>query len=222
MVLSVWERVAVNVALAASAATILSVTGQRTGFARKATPDTRDEQTRYIFSGVLCAGIALWPVVWDACIGLNVVLHQPKLLLGFLFPMVMGAVELFVIMQRSARESKSQSLFAHHEMNADAGAIISAAFAMGSLFLRSSTQNYAATHILMYGLLLVIAFVVPTISVDPNSRTAILVRSVQKVLLSYALGFVVTGISMDLVKRIFDDAGAQLPVPPATATAAAQ
>ena len=65
----------------------------------------------------------------------------------------------------------------------------------------------------MYGLLLVIAFVVPTISVDPNSRTAILIRSAQKVLLSYSLGFVVTGISMDLVKRIFDDAGAQLPVP---------
>lgn len=207
--LSQWSRVAICGGLFAAAAAVVMITTQRVyNYTERTDLDARDEKTRYVFAGTLAVGAMLWPVVWEVCIGMNTLMRQKNLMLGFLFPLFMAAVELGVITQRTSRESKSQSLFAHHELNSDASAIISAAFAMGSLFLRA--RNPTATHIIMYGLLLCITFVVPTISVEPDSRTAVLLRSGQKVLLSYSLGFVITGISMDLVQPIFDHAGTQL------------
>lgn len=161
--------------------------------------DDEDENTRYLYNSVLLGGILLWPLIFDLCVGLKNLIHQPRILFGFFWmPLIVTLDMVFVEINNSKGD------FMHHELSRDTSTIISAAFAMGSLFY-ASQKNYSSTHIIMYALLLCIAFIVPTISVPTNTKQAALVRSIQKVALNYAIGFVICGISVDLLKNVFPD-----------------
>ena len=86
--------------------------------------------------------------------------------------------------------------------------IISAAFAMGSLLL-GSRRNTPVNYMIMYALLFCVAFLVPTLQIPPESKESIMWRSVQKVVLNYAIGFTIAGISTDILGNVFTvpDAG---------------
>jgi hypothetical protein len=86
--------------------------------------------------------------------------------------------------------------------------IISAAFAMGSLLL-GSRRNTPVNYMIMYALLFCVAFLVPTLQIPPETKESIMWRSVQKVVLNYAIGFTIAGISTDIWGNVFTapDAG---------------
>jgi hypothetical protein len=174
--------------------------------------DREEEEIRLVFNAVLTVGVLWWPIVWDATIGLHRLIEEPRLLLGFIWVPVLTMLELQYVSQFSAATGKAgraSALFQHSDLNSDTSAIISAAFAMGSL-LYSSSKNYTATHIIMYALVFCLAFVVPTLQVPPETKAAVMWRSVQKLILNYAIGFIISGICTDLLKGLFshDDATA--------------
>lgn len=167
--------------------------------------DREEEETRLVFNAVLTVGVLWWPIVWDATIGLHRLIEEPRLLLGFIWVPVLTMLELQYVSQFSAATGKAgraSALFQHSDLNSDTSAIISAAFAMGSL-LYSSSKNYTATHIIMYALVFCLAFVVPTLQVPPETKAAVMWRSVQKLILNYAIGFIISGICTDLLKGVF-------------------
>ena len=85
-------------------------------------------------------------------------------------------------------------------LKTDANTIISAAFAIGTLMASLKKHDKAqGANLVMYALLLCVAFVMPTSDVPATSRISILIRSSQKVCLNYAIGFILAGISLDLV-----------------------
>jgi len=168
--------------------------------------DRQEEEIRLIFNAVLTVGVLWWPLVWDATIGLDKLIEQPRLLPGFLWVPVLTMMELQYVSKFSAATGKAgraSALFQHSDLNADTSSIISAAFAMGSLFF-SSTKNYTATHIIMYALVFCLAFVVPTLQVPPETKEAVMWRSVQHLILNYSIGFIISGISTDLLKKLFN------------------
>ena len=74
------------------------------------------------------------------------------------------------------------------------------AFAIGTLLVSMKRHGKAqGANLVMYALLLCVAFVMPTSDVPATSRLSILIRSSQKVCLNWAIGFVLAGISLDLV-----------------------
>ena len=65
--------------------------------------DRQDEDMRVIYNGVLASSVLLWPVIFDATIGLSQLFAKPKLLVGFFWPIVLGLTELNYVSRFSSR-----------------------------------------------------------------------------------------------------------------------
>ena len=161
-----------------------------------------DEVMRYYVNAVLALGLLLWPLIWDAAVGggLARLATQPKLFLALLWPLVMVLVDLQYVRNRSQDALFFESLHRVGYLQSDANTIITAAFAIGTLITSVHKQNKGeGVRVVMYALLLCVAFVIPTSDVPVTSRAALIVRSGQKVCLNYAIGFVIAGIMLDLL-----------------------
>lgn len=166
----------------------------------KGSKERQDEQMRLVYNAVLTSSVLVWPMVFDATIGLDKLLKNPKLVVGFFWPIIISMTELNYVSKFSTstgKDGKSSSWFQQADLNADTGAIISAAFAMGSLLI-GSRKTTGVNYILMYALLFCVAFLVPTLQVPPDTKEGVMWRSVQKVILNYAIGFTISGISVDI------------------------
>ena len=129
--------------------------------------------------------------------------EQPKLLLGLVWPIVMIVVDMQYVRKRTQDASFFESLHRIGYLQTDANTIITAAFAMGTLITsmrnQPGKQHGQGIRIVMYALLLCVAFVIPTSDDPVTSRAALIIRSAQKVCLNYAIGFVIAGIMTDLL-----------------------
>ena len=161
-----------------------------------------DEVMRYYVNAVLALGLLLWPLIWDAALGSGLarLARQPKLFLALLWPLVMVLVDLQYVRNRSQDALFFESLHRIGYLQSDANTIITAAFAMGTLITSMHKQSRGeGVRVVMYALLLCVAFVIPTSDVPVTSRAALIIRSGQKVCLNYAIGFVIAGIMLDLL-----------------------
>jgi hypothetical protein len=166
-----------------------------------ADPEVKREKMRIISSSVTAVGAFLWPVLWDILAGMSVVSHHPLTMFGFLWPMVVGLLDLTYV--RSAKNAvQAEKVFGIGELSTDANTLVGVAFAVGSLLSSQSTAVADATvPLLMYALLLLIAFIVPTPSLDPNDYSGFLAGTVQRMFFNYAMGFVVAGISLNISQQ---------------------
>jgi hypothetical protein len=187
----------------------------------KGSKERQEEEMRLIYNTVLTVGALAWPIIFDGTIGLDKLMTDPRLLPGFFWPVALCITELNYVGQFSTAtgaRGRASALFQHADLNADTSAIISAAFAMGSLMMNKS-NTYNTSHIIMYALVFCLAFVVPTLQVPPETRESVMFRSAQKVITTYAIGFIVCGISSDLFSSFFSSTS--LPRPPGEGTGAA-
>lgn len=162
-------------------------------------PEIMREKMRLIGATTASVGIVMWPVVWDTLVGYSVLTYHPLTLFGFLWPMVMSMIDLTYI--SSAKNAvQAEKIFGIGELATDANTLIGVAFAVGSI-LSSQTNTQlanASIPLLMYSLLLLIAFIVPTPSLDPNDYSGFAVGTIQRTFFNYAMGMVITGISINV------------------------
>jgi hypothetical protein len=172
----------------------------------KGSSDKHDEHMRLIYNAVLASSVLMWPIVFDLTIGLRQLFENPKLIIGFFWPILISMTELNYVScfatTTTGKSNKVSAMFQQSDLNADTGAIISAAFAMGSLLL-GSRKNPTVNYIIMYALLFCVAFVVPTLQLPPDTKESIMWRAIQKVFLNYAIGFTISGISSDIMIDMF-------------------
>jgi hypothetical protein len=134
-----------------------------------------DEVMRYYVNAVLALGLLLWPLIWELA-------------------------DMQYVRNRSQDALFFESLHRIGYLQSDANTIITAAFAMGTLITSMHKQHKGeGVRVVMYALLLCVAFVIPTSDVPVTSRAALIIRSGQKVCLNYAIGFVIAGIMLDLL-----------------------
>jgi hypothetical protein len=172
----------------------------------KGSNEKQDEHMRLIYNGVLASSVLMWPIVFDLTIGLRQLFENPKLIIGFFWPILISMTELNYVScfntTTTGKSNKASAMFQQSDLNADTGAIISAAFAMGSLLL-GSRKNTTVNYIIMYALLFCVAFVVPTLQLPADTKESIMWRAIQKVFLNYAIGFTIAGISSDIMIDMF-------------------
>lgn len=171
----------------------------------RGTRDRQEEEMRLIFNAITTIGVLAWPIVFDMTVGLDKLLVQPRLLIGFAWPICVSMTELQYVCQLSAatgQKGRAIALFQHGNLNTDIGSIIAIAIAMGRLLLTKSENSELVSQMIMYAMVFCIAFVVPTLQVPPETREAVMWRSIQKVMLTYAIGFTVSGISADLLRNV--------------------
>lgn len=182
----------------------------------KGSMERQDEEMRLICNAVLTIGVLAWPVVFDATIGIDSLFKEPRLLLGFAWPVALLMTDLQFVTKFSTatgQKGRATALFQQADLKSDTSSIMYAAFAMGSL-LFSSNKNFTVTHIIMYAMVMCLGFVVPTLQVPPETKEALLWRCMQRVVMTWAIGFVVSGISTDLLTKLFNDQGKKVEAEP--------
>jgi hypothetical protein len=188
-------------------ALIMGIVLQTVWVLKKPTGSTerQEEEMRLIFNAIVSIGVLAWPIVFDMTVGLNKLMMQPRLLIGFAWPICVLLTELQYVCQLSAatgQKGRAVALFQHTNLNTDIGSIIAIAIAMGRLLLGKSKNFPLVSQMIMYAMVFCIAFVVPTLQVPPETKEAVMWRSIQKIMLTYAIGFTVSGISADLLKDV--------------------
>ena len=165
-----------------------------------------DERMRVYITSTLMAGLLVWPVLWNiaaaagAAGGGDRMAATPRLCLGFFWPMLMLLVDLQYARRRRKDPTFFESLQRIGYLKTDANTLITAAFAIGTLLVSLKQRGTVqGANLVMYALLLCVAFVMPTSDTPATSRLSIVIRSSQKVCLNYAIGFIVAGIAVDLV-----------------------
>lgn len=171
-----------------------------------------DDRMRLYISSVTAIGLLAWPILWNIAAGragspgqprlggCDRISLAPRLAFGFFWPLLMMLVELQYTRRRRKDPTFFEALQRIGYLKTDANTIISAAFAIGTLMASLKKHDKAqGANLVMYALLLCVAFVMPTSDVPATSRISILIRSSQKVCLNYAIGFILAGISLDLV-----------------------
>lgn len=162
--------------------------------------ETQDEQMRAKMMTIFMGGSVLWPFLWYLSIG-NVVLYgndkSPSLLLlaGAIWPQVMLAMDMRAMRDREL-DAKSNNLVA--SLQDDANALIGIAFAfammMVATYANQQKQMYSGMLMVLFALILCIAFVVPQPISRKNSNDAFVAAGMQRVVFVYAVGFLITAL----------------------------
>jgi hypothetical protein len=162
--------------------------------------ETEDEQMRAKMMAIFASGAVLWPLLWYMSIG-RVVLYgnrgQPSILLlaGALWPQVMLGVDMRAMQDRKL-DAKTNNLVS--ALQDDANALIGIAFAfammMVATYANQQKQMYSGMLMVLFALVLCIAFVVPQPISRKDSNGAFLAAAVQRVVFIYAVGFLITAL----------------------------
>lgn len=165
------------------------------GFGRK----TCKGNIRIQQSTIYMIGALLWPVVWDVTFGYETLAQHPTTTFAFVWPMVMGVIHMYNIRNRKEYDEILHKPEIHaKKIYTDTNSIITIAFAMGTLTLMGRKRKDAGQQeALLYALLLCIAFIIPTNHIN-NLKEKPSIRASQRVIWSYAIGFVVAAILLDL------------------------
>lgn len=163
-------------------------------------PEVRKEQLRMLSVGITTSFSAAWPIVWQHLVGWDVLAHNPVTLFGFLWPLVMSMIDVSYTSHSSSTIDPSRFYGLNGQVTADANTLLGVSFAVGSLLISQvrSGISEATIPLLMYALLLLIAFIVPTPSLDPQGFAGFAVATTQRNFFNWAMGFVITGISVNL------------------------
>jgi hypothetical protein len=155
----------------------------------------RNENRQRAVLTVSVVALLLWPAIFHAIVGLRTLEVSPYTLAGFAWPVVMIAY----LSMTECKEHEVESM-AHKRISDQrhtATNIIAAAFAVGALLnvVRNNKSSVQGANIMLASLVLLIAFVVPSI-VDSDVRQPgqAAIRAAQRHVLHYAIGLFVTGI----------------------------
>ncbi len=162
-------------------------------------PMSRTNNLRVIDNMIDYVGLLLWPVIWDLTIGFGIMEHFPFTFLGFIWPMALIFIDLYFAQEKVDPNEKG-SYTSVGNIQVDATAVITIAFAMGALLLSQTDRSVSSisSPMIMFALLFTIAFVIPSNDIHMNETTKLLMFSVQRIFLNYAIGFVISGISVNL------------------------
>jgi hypothetical protein len=148
---------------------------------------------------ILAVGAALWPPLFDLTAGFKRLADRPALWLAFLWPIITITFDLAIGSQSTIYQQVMHPLQRPGNSPWEANTVLAVALAVGTIFTtKDSTgvdRQKVALPILMAGVALTLAFVLPVPTVDPSSDIGILIRTTQKgVFFNYAVGMMLASI----------------------------
>ena len=191
-----WLRVSVN-------CTLLTLTGVVLGESVSSVDLYRNYKRlggvdmRMISNGIVTSSIFFWPVLFDNIIGLERLTEQPRICFGFFWPMIVSTFDLRYAMDKRLGNSMDMNRMTR-ELGSDAQSVVSVCFAVGALL--SGLKSLRGTHIILYSLVLCLALVIPQVATPNNTPDRAVILSAQKASLNYAIGFLISALSADLLE----------------------
>ena len=160
-----------------------------------------DQKMRASMYTIFAVAATVWPMVWYFTIGNQLMLvgNSPLIIFGGIWPQMLLLIDM---VSSSNKELRAEQNNLVNTLQADANSLILIAFSMGTLvlsnWLGAQTQMASVIVIVLFALLLCIAFVVPQPITQEKSRNALVAASVQRALFVYAMGFVVTALAVTI------------------------
>lgn len=194
-----WTRI-FNLVLAGVIAVVaLYAVREFNGVPNDDEPEIKREKMRLLAATVSTCGIIAWPILWDNLIGYAVITHHPLTMFGFMWPILMNMLDL-ASAATSSSAVQTETAYGIADISSDSNMLVGIAFAVGSFLSSQSNAKLvnATIPLLMYALLLLIAFIVPTPSLNPNDYTGFAAGATQRTFFNYAMGLIITGISINV------------------------
>lgn len=135
-------------------------------------------------------GVLLWPIIFYTIIPKEE-MNKNSLVVPFLWPFFIWMWDSYLLTYGLISETSNSNVAS---ARLDPSTISSMSFALFGLLGGSSNGKYS--YIFLYAVLMCIAFVFPNHNLAGGSPEDILVESVQKVILSWAVGMLFVGVSL--------------------------
>lgn len=166
----------------------------------------KQQQQSIVMIVVLVGMFLIWPLFFDSLVGFYKMRFSFPTILGFLWTFVLQMWDIVYWMRPRPAETLAKR-FDDGSLQFDAQAIITLAFAMGTLLFREPPETLCTSikvsiPPIKLGLLLALSFVIPNPMANDKSNFGFAIRALQKSLLNFSLGFIVTGIAADLNLRL--------------------
>ncbi len=157
---------------------------------------------------ILAIGATLWPILFDATAGFRALARAPSLWLAFIWPLATIGFDLGLGAQSTIYKQVMHQHQRPTQGPAEANAVLGVALAIGSILATKGLEKGGPRSmklgmpLLMAGVALTIAFVLPVPTVDPASDIGITIRTAQSgVFFNYAVGLMLGAILVSFSVR---------------------
>jgi hypothetical protein len=166
----------------------------------------RQQQQAMIMITVLTVMFLIWPLFFDALVGFYKMRYSFATVIGFIWTFVLQLWDILYWIRPRPMETLAKR-FEDGSLQADAQSIVTIAFAMGTLLFREPPETLCTSikvsvPPIKLGLLLALSFLIPNPMANDRTIFGFALRALQKSLLNFSLGFIVTGIAADLNLRL--------------------
>lgn len=168
--------------------------------------ETEAQKTKITVLTILAVGAVVWPLIWYVSIG-SVVMSDGAVLplFGAFWPSVMLLLDIRGIGRKGVNETNNNIMGGLQE---DANSLVGIAFAFAMLmvatYANKQKEMYSAMLMVLFALVLCIAFVIPQPASGKQTRYAFVWASAQRVVFAYAMGYILTALCLSI------SAGSQL------------
>lgn len=149
---------------------------------------------KYLILKYRTIGILLWPIIFYSIVP-NEDCESNKLLLSFIWPFMIWAWDAYLITHGLVSEHSISKIASSR---IEPSTISSMSFALFGLLGGSSSSQYS--YIFLYAVLSCIAFVFPNHNLAAGSPEDLFVEAFQKTVLSWALGMLFVGVTLQYTK----------------------
>jgi hypothetical protein len=161
---------------------------------------------------ILAVGLTLWPPLFDLTAGYASLSRRPALWLAFVWPLATIMFDLGIGTQSTAYGQVLHPLQTPMHGTQENTAILAVALAIGTILTsgrQSPETQQVALPLLMAGVAMTIAFVLPVPTIAPDSDLGINIRMAQKgVFFNYAVGLMLASIFVAFRMRATSVSGA--------------
>jgi hypothetical protein len=137
----------------------------------------------------------LWPVLFNALVGFDVVRQMPLLAFSLVWPYALVSLNL-----AHANRARDERMHARSNVQMDVNSISGFCFAIGGLIASQLGKHTAlcTSGIFSTAFLLCLAFVMPTPEVPDDYTFSVVVEAMQQCMLHFAIALLIAGITINL------------------------
>lgn len=162
--------------------------------------ETEAQKTKITVLTILAVGAVLWPIVWYVSIGSVVMTDGAMLpLFGAFWPSVMLLLDIRGVGRKAVSAADNNIV---NGLQDDANSLVGIAFAFAMLmvatYANKQKEMYSAMLMVLFALVLCIAFVIPQPASANNTRYAFVWASAQRVVFAYAMGYILTALCVSI------------------------
>lgn len=161
--------------------------------------ETEAQRTKVTVLTILAVGAVVWPLLWYVSIGSVVMTDGAVLpLFGALWPGVM----LLLDIRGVGRSQQGVTNLTGSLLQEDANSLVGIAFAFAMLmvatYAKKQKEMYSAMMMVLFALVLCIAFVIPQPASGENKNYAYIWSAAQRVVFAFAMGYILTALCITI------------------------